>query len=224
MAGSTRVFISATSGDLGSVRQLVKEALLSMDCFPVEQTNFPPDYRSVREMLKDKIAGCQAVIHIVGKRYGAEPDPAKLPEDATRRSYTQMEYDLAQQLNKKVYVFLCPDGFPFDECEADSEEKQQLQLAHRDQLNAGERMRTKVVDGDQLAVKVRELQIELDELRGRVHRSTLAVVAGLALLVVVLCGVVYGVSQLGNQVETKPAGWLKRRNRMSKRRRKTWSG
>ena len=36
-----RVFISATSGDLSSVRQLVKEALLSMDCHPVEQTNFP---------------------------------------------------------------------------------------------------------------------------------------------------------------------------------------
>ena len=37
---STRFFISATSGDLGSVRQLVKEALLAIDCHPDEQTNF----------------------------------------------------------------------------------------------------------------------------------------------------------------------------------------
>jgi len=77
MNAPARVFISATSGDLGSVRQLVKEALLSMDCHPVEQTNFPPDYRTVKEMLQDKIAACQAVIHIVGRRYGAEPNAVK---------------------------------------------------------------------------------------------------------------------------------------------------
>jgi hypothetical protein len=44
-----RVFISATSKDLGTVRELVKQALLTMGCMPVEQTNFPPDYRSVQD-------------------------------------------------------------------------------------------------------------------------------------------------------------------------------
>ena len=44
-------------------------------------------------MLEDKIAQCEAVVHIVGMRYGAEPDPATLPEaePRRRRSYTQME-------------------------------------------------------------------------------------------------------------------------------------
>ena len=78
--GTTRVFISATSKDLGTVRELVEEVLLTMDCMPIEQTNFPPDYRSVREMIEEKVAGCEAVIHIVGIRYGAEPDPSTLPE------------------------------------------------------------------------------------------------------------------------------------------------
>src|SRR5437764_14781407 len=86
-----RVFISATSKDLGTVRELVKQALLTMGCMPIEQTNFPPDYRSVREMIEEKIAACQAVIHIVGIRYGAEPDPSTLPEGVARRSYTQPE-------------------------------------------------------------------------------------------------------------------------------------
>ena len=64
-----RVFISATSKDLGTVRELVKQALLTMGCMPVEQTNFAPDYRSVQGMIEHKIADCEAVIHIVGLRY-----------------------------------------------------------------------------------------------------------------------------------------------------------
>ena len=92
--GTTRVFISATSKDLGAARELVKQALLTMGCMPIEQTNFSPDYRSVREMIENKVADCEAVIHIVGIRYGAEPDPSTLPEGTVRRSYTQMEADI----------------------------------------------------------------------------------------------------------------------------------
>ncbi len=206
MAASTRVFISATSGDLGSVRQLVKEALLSMDCHPVEQTNFPPDYRTVREILTEKISHCQAVLHIVGQRYGAEPDPAKLPEGTLGRSYTQMEYDLARQLNKKVYVFLCRDEFSYDQCEAESDEQQQLQQAHRDTLSADEQLRTEVDSREELGAKVRELQIELNELRGQVRRSTSLMLAGITLLIVVLAGVIYGVMQLGENVDVVGKG------------------
>src|SRR4051812_38658612 len=104
-----RVFISATSGDLASVREIVKQGLLTMHCLPVEQTNFAPDYRTVAEMLEDRIRGCDAVIHLVGLRYGAEPDPATLPAGAPRRSFTQMEADLARKLGLKLYVFLCPE-------------------------------------------------------------------------------------------------------------------
>jgi len=45
----TEVFISATSGDLRTVREMVKQGLLTMGCFPIEQTNFEPDYRTVRQ-------------------------------------------------------------------------------------------------------------------------------------------------------------------------------
>src|SRR4029450_1498807 len=95
--GTTRVFISATSKDLGTVRELVEEALLTMDCMPIEQTNFPPDYRSVRESTEEKVRGSEAVIHIAGTRYGAEPDPSTLPEGGARRSYPQMEADIARK-------------------------------------------------------------------------------------------------------------------------------
>jgi hypothetical protein len=41
-----KIFISATSGDLTSARQIAKEALLTINCHPVEQTNFEPDWRT----------------------------------------------------------------------------------------------------------------------------------------------------------------------------------
>lgn len=63
MAHPPKVFISATSGDLRTVRQLVKEALLTINRHPVEQTNFEPDWRTVEGMLHAKIADCQALIH-----------------------------------------------------------------------------------------------------------------------------------------------------------------
>src|SRR5205809_1801185 len=145
-----RVFISATSKDLGTVRELVKQALLTMGCMPVEQTNFAPDYRSVQGMIEHKIADCEAVIHIVGLRYGAEPDPSTLPEGAARRSYTQMEADIARKLGKKVYLFVCSEDFPYDQAPAESEEFQGLQQAYRSEIAKGEIVWTKVTDREEL--------------------------------------------------------------------------
>ena len=68
-----RVFISATSRELGSYRKAVAEILLKLGALPVVQEHFPPDNRSVVEMLRDKIGGCDAVICLVGRCYGFEP-------------------------------------------------------------------------------------------------------------------------------------------------------
>ncbi len=67
------IFVSAVTTDLCTCRGVVKEALLTMGCTPVEQANFPPHAGQVRKMLRGKIAGCQAVVHIVGEAYGSEP-------------------------------------------------------------------------------------------------------------------------------------------------------
>ena len=179
----TEVFISATSGDLRTVREMVKQGLLTMGCFPIEQTNFEPDYRTVRQMLETRIAQCDAVIHIVGVRYGAEPDPASVPEGQTRRSYTQMEAEIARKLGKKLYVFLCPEDFPYDEeSPAESDEKRELQRAYRQQVAERESVHTPVRSREDIALKVRELKFELEKLKGVIARDrtrTFAVLAGL---------------------------------------------
>ena len=211
--GTTRVFISATSKDLGTVRELVEEALLTMDCMPIEQTNFPPDYRSVREMIEEKVAGCEAVIHIVGIRYGAEPDPSTLPEGAARRSYTQMEADIARKLEKKLYLFVCPEDFPYDQAEAESEELQDLQRTYRAEIAKGEILRTEVKDREELGCKVRELQFELEKLKSEIGRNQRRVAVSLAILLLLLGGIGAGIWWWLPAVVKKEAGYDRGRAR-----------
>ena len=210
--GTTRVFISATSKDLGTVRELVEEALLTMDCMPIEQTNFPPDYRSVREMIEEKVAGCEAVIQIVGIRYGAEPDPSTLPEGAARRSYTQMEADIARKLEKKLYLFVCPEDFPYDQATAESEELQGLQQAYRAEIAKGEILRTEVKDREELGRKVRELQFELEKLKSEIGRNQRRVVLSLVVLLLLLGGIGAGIWRLPGVVK-KEVGYDRGRAR-----------
>src|SRR6266480_2890087 len=188
-----RVFISATSKDLGTVRELVKQALLTMGCMPVEQTNFAPDYRSVQGMIEHKIADCEAVIHIVGLRYGAEPDPSTLPEGVARRSYTQMEANIARQVGKKLYLFVCREDFPYDDAPPEGEDLQALQRACRAEISKSKTVRTEVADREELGRKVRELQFELEKLKSKIGQDRRRMVALLAALLVVLSGIGAGI-------------------------------
>ena len=204
MSNPPRVFISATSTDLRSVRKLATDAVLTMGCLPVSQDHFQPGYGTVKAMLEEKIQSCQALIHIVGHRYGAEPDPAKLPAGVPRLSYTQMEYELARNQGIKTYVFVCPENFPYDDTgESEPEELRQLQEAHRAAILTGERLYTSVQDRDAVMSSVQQLQLELGELRGKVERGKRSLLAGIAALLLVLiligAGVFWMLSQSGRQ-------------------------
>ena len=204
MKAPSNVFISATSGDLASVRKTVTDALLTMGCHPVAQDHFSPDFRTVAKMLEDRIETCQAVIHIVGKRYGAEPDPEKLPPGTPRRSYTQMEYDMARKLGLKTYVFVCPDDFPYDDTgNEEPTELRELQEAHRNSILEGEYLYTPVETRDEVSSSVHKLQLELDELRGTVERGKRGIFIGIAALVAILLllggGVFWMMGQSGKQ-------------------------
>ncbi len=207
----TEVFISATSGDLSTVREMVKQGLLTMGCFPIEQTNFEPDYRTVRQMLETRIAQCDAVIHLVGVRYGAEPDPASVPEGQTRRSYTQMEAEIARKLGKKLYVFLCPEDFSYDEgSPAESDEKRELQQTYRQQVAKRESLHTPVRSREDIALKVRELKFELKKLKRAIAHDrtrTFAVLAGLLIaLAAISTGVWWWVAHGPQTTAEKVAG------------------
>lgn len=125
------VFVSATSRDLGTARRAVFDALTTLGIPAVEQTHFPPDYQTIRDMLRAKIAGCGSVVHVAGRMYGGEPAPAT---GEPRRSYTQLEVDIADELGKPVFVFLAVDGFPFDDHPPEPDDLRQLQRDHHARL------------------------------------------------------------------------------------------
>ena len=158
----TRVFISAVTRELGSVRKLVKKGLEDNDYHAVEQDNFPPDYRDLVDKLRERIDSCDAVVHIAGHCYGAEP--RQRPPDAPRRSYTQLEYEIAVELGKPVYVFLTGDNFPTDPHVPEPSEFQELQEAHRRRLTSTGRDYNPTASIEQLDQKIRSLQLKVDQL------------------------------------------------------------
>ena len=154
------VFVSATTADLGSYREVAKQALLDIGAHPIEQTNFPTDYRQLLSMLAQRLDPCDAVVHIVGFYYGAEPDRA---QGVPRRSYTQWEYFRATtgERPKPTFVFLARPECHFDSTPKEDEAKTRLQLKYRDFLKS----RGTVYYEFSTPAELRELIHRADELR-----------------------------------------------------------
>ncbi len=164
----TRVFISAVTRELGSVRKLVKKGLEDNDYHAVEQDNFPPDYRDLVDKLRERIDSCDAVVHIAGHCYGAEP--GQRPRDAPRRSCTQLEYDIAVKLKRPVYVFLTGDGFPADPHEPEPPLVRKLQQAHRERLTSTGRDYNPTRSIEQFDQKIRSLRLKVERLEGELRQ------------------------------------------------------
>lgn len=163
---TARVFISATSPDLGSARQIIKEALLTLNCMPIEQTNFPPDHRDLPESLREKIKSSDAIVHLVGFFYGAEPrSPLRNRE---RRSYTQLEYDFALELKKPIYCFICREEFDFDVHKPEISECVELQAKHREKLTGGIARYTRVGSKAELSMEALKLRVEVESLQNEI--------------------------------------------------------
>ena len=161
-----RIFISATTGDLGSVRRAVADAMRGIGALAVEQAYFAPSGTTIADMLEEKIRACQAVIHIAGHRYGAEDENTPLAQRAAsyaggRRSYTQLEHDLALRHGKRLYVFLCADGFPYDPAPAEPPALAALQQEHRQRLLTSSHFRHSVAAGGDLTAQVAKLKDEV---------------------------------------------------------------
>src|SRR5512135_1579584 len=132
-----RVFLSAGSLDLKTFRQAAAKTLdqhAARICKhgPLEvdfQEGFPPDYQTVWEILRQRILECDAVICLVGYAYGREP--RNVPPGFRRRSYTQMEFDIAHALGKPVFVFRADDPSALDRHEPEPEELRNLQEQYR---------------------------------------------------------------------------------------------
>lgn len=178
----SKIFISATSADLAKARKVAEEGLKVVNYDTVEQSTFETDYGKMLDRIRRKLLECDAIVHIAGLRYGAEPDPATLPPGTPRRSYTQWEYHIAKEIQKKrkhfrIYAFLTAEDYP-SSASPETPELAELQLAHRALLNpikAGE-----ISNDDQLREKCKEIQLEVEKLR---RRNQLLLITQAALLI-----------------------------------------
>src|SRR5207244_13561651 len=105
----------------------------------VYQQEFPPDYRDVWEILRQRILDCDAVICLVGYAFGREP--RNVPPEFRRRSYTQMEFDIARALLKPVYLFRADDPSVLDQHGPEPAELRNLQAQFRDELRQLDQVR-----------------------------------------------------------------------------------
>lgn len=123
----TTVFISATTSDLHECRRIVSDILLQAGIFPVVQDYFGPDHRTIEKMINDKILAVDAVICLVGHAYGAAPEST----GNAKRSYTQIEYDVAYRYEKPIYCFVATDEYALNNPVNETDSLQIKQEAHR---------------------------------------------------------------------------------------------
>ena len=158
MADRPTIFVSAVSGEFRSFREAVCNVLLARGVFPLVQEGFPTDYRQVREMLTDYIAQSDAVLCIVGFAYGFEPGQPAGGEP--RRSYAQLEYHIAREMGKPVYVLVSDEtACPCDNRPTEEPAKRQLQLKHREDVCGRDDIWYPFASKDELRAQVAKIEL-----------------------------------------------------------------
>jgi len=90
-----QVFISSTYEDLKEERLEVIKALIEFGCMPAGMEYFPASNESQLEFIKSVIDKSDYYIIICGGKYGnVHPE--------FKKSYTQLEYEYAMEINKPI--------------------------------------------------------------------------------------------------------------------------
>ncbi len=116
-----QVFVSSTFEDLQEERKEVMQALLELDCMPAGMELFPASNDDQWTLIKRVINTCDYYLLIIGGRYGSVNEKGI--------SYTQMEFEYAQEIGKPIISFLPqnPETIPAGKSEKDSEKQQKLE-------------------------------------------------------------------------------------------------
>ncbi len=194
MALAHDIFISATSSDLHSARDVVAKVLTSIGYTPVWQDIAATDAGNLTEVLRARLKPCAAVIQLVGLRYGAEP---RQPDaEFGRCSYTQMEALYAEKDAKKVIYIFLPENFPTDPCEPEAEEKTGLQLAYRRRLKEQGVLRHNVSSLLELENRILRVRDDLAIIRAEMEKSRRRLLGIGALAILLLAATGFGVWRL----------------------------
>ena len=213
-----RLFLSAVSEELRTVRQAVAVTVRTLGFDPVSQDDFPTGYGELRQWLRKQIDTSEGLIQLVGHGYGAEPPEAD--PDYGRVSYTQFEFLYARRQNKKTWIIVAGDGchrdqpcdqldLPRDAVHPDPAgyqiERRKLQQDYIARLTRENHLRHTAGNTTELHNIVLRLRDELGELRqrteGRLRCLTAAILAILLSLVVLGGGGWWAYKNLSTSVQ-----------------------
>lgn len=125
-----QVFVSSTYADLREERRAVIETLMKVDCIPAGMELFPASDEEQFSFIKRVIDDCDYYLLIIGGRYGSV--------DEAGVSYTEKEYEYAQQRGLKVIAILhgAPEEIPAKHSEKSPDGQRRL-AEFRDRVSKG---------------------------------------------------------------------------------------
>lgn len=104
MASRPKVFLSSTLLDLKPYREAAKRAIRMADCDVIDMDQWPAEDAVPVEVCLNRVDQCDAVVVIVGRRYGW------IPLGHQPLSITRLEVNRARDLGKAVLAFLLDDS------------------------------------------------------------------------------------------------------------------
>ena len=157
-----RVFVSSTSTDLQEHRQVVRDAIMSLDHHPNDMIYWSADARSGMDHSLDRVRQCDVLILVVAHRYGHVAEGADF-------SVTEMEYRAARAAEIPVLAFFLDPSVPWPPDHVEWEAKQRLD-AFKDLVGA-QVTRKLFRTTDELAAQVVQALAQL-ELRRSTDRGS----------------------------------------------------
>ena len=195
-----RIFISTVTRELRSTRQRIAAILIRKGYEPDWQDIFGTAPGDLRDMLREKIAGCLGLIQIIGDAYGAEP--AEPDAQFGRCSYTQFEFLHARTLGKKTWLLIADGACARDPYTPEPDDLRQLQRDYRQSPQVQQHLRHTAESDLALDLAVERMDDVLAELRREARawqRTVLRLAAAIALLVGIVLGVQVWMKKAGDK-------------------------
>lgn len=160
------VFLSSTSTDLWSYREVVYHAIERLDGFHcVRMEDFGARDINSRTFCEQRVAECQVFVGVIGHVHGSCPTDSEM-------SFTECEYEAAVRHQKPRLLFVTPDDFGVPANLIEPDKKRERQTAFRRRVDS-ERIRDSFDSPDALATKVvtalGNMEANVDALRSDAH-------------------------------------------------------
>jgi hypothetical protein len=119
-----KVFLSSTGRDLKVCRESAFRAIQRIGHHCVRMEDFHGPNLKIEDFDDQRVAECDLFVIIIGHLHGTCPE-------GSDQSYTELEYDKAQELEKPCYLFVAPEDFNFPANLIESDVKRERQRIFR---------------------------------------------------------------------------------------------